>query len=211
MKLGRRRGQLRTGCVFIQRNRWYGKYSRKISGKVRQSAMPLGRIETMTEAEAREKLRKVIEQDDHVRSVCEIISQSEIILPLPWEMPKTEFLDDRHSRGAVAVMRVATDLLSRGFHPYQPFSPAAPFDIFALVHGWKAVRIEVKMAKIEPSGTIYCNVSRNVGKFDVLAAVTPDGLVHYIASSLIKDLQRPFGKKSQSVPLSSSSGVLSVG
>jgi hypothetical protein len=82
------------------------------------------------------------------------------------------------SRGVVAELVVAKDLLERGFEVFRAVSPQSPFDLVLYVHG-EFYRVEVKCGSVSESGKPVCASFRNRGKFDVLAVVDENETVHY--------------------------------
>ncbi len=78
--------------------------------------------------------------------------------------------------GALNEIRVAADLMKRGYHAFRALSPACPCDLIALKDN-VCIRIEVKTAYYNRSGGISTSPTRyNI--FDVLARVLPDVITY---------------------------------
>lgn len=84
--------------------------------------------------------------------------------------------------GAISELRVATDLMSNGFHVFRALSPSCPCDL-AIVKGSKLVRVEVTSGTL----TIYGKKTQSALKlrrlgihFELLAHVYRDGTIEYI-------------------------------
>jgi hypothetical protein len=84
-------------------------------------------------------------------------------------------------RGAACELRVAVELLERGWEVLQPFSPVCPFDLLAWKDG-RGVRIQVRMA-VENRGQIVFKAATE-GTCDVTAAVLPDRIIYLPAEPL---------------------------
>jgi hypothetical protein len=82
--------------------------------------------------------------------------------------------------GAVNELRVATDLMLRGFHVFRALSPACPCDLAVLTTDNRLIRIEVKTASKGLHGQTY-RPHIKLGKectFDVLAIVTREAITY---------------------------------
>lgn len=81
--------------------------------------------------------------------------------------------------GAVGELAVAADLMRRGFVVFRALSPACLCDLLALVNGC-AVRIEVRTGRRTVDGEWFAPIGRrDLGRQDVFALVTHDGVVEY--------------------------------
>ena len=78
--------------------------------------------------------------------------------------------------GAISELRVATDLLGKGYNVFRSISPSCPCDIVVL-RGSQLLRIEVKTAYRGTSGKLYKASIRNSG-FDILAQVLPNEIIY---------------------------------
>lgn len=72
--------------------------------------------------------------------------------------------------GAISELRVATDLLSKGYPIFRALSPACSCDLAALV-GERLYRIEVTTGHIYPSGRITHPKHHDSTKHDIIAIV----------------------------------------
>ena len=81
--------------------------------------------------------------------------------------------------GAIAELLVAADLLSRGYHVFRAMSPACPCDLLVMKDNLSA-RVEVRRVTRNMAGDLPtgCTAAER-GRFDVLARVEPDGVIHY--------------------------------
>jgi hypothetical protein len=82
---------------------------------------------------------------------------------------------DTSSTGALSELRVAVDLLSKGYEVFRALSPSASCDIIALRAG-KILRIESRTATYRKDGIRNSKkpLSKDVGRQDVFAWVLPD-------------------------------------
>lgn len=79
--------------------------------------------------------------------------------------------------GAISELKVATDLLEKGYHVFRALSPSCPCDI-AILRGDKLLKVEVKTGYRSPiTGKLYKH-SIDQKKFDVLAHVLPDEIIY---------------------------------
>lgn len=85
--------------------------------------------------------------------------------------------------GAISELRVAVDLLAKGYDVFRALSPSCPCDLVILKEG-RLLRVEVRTAHISPWGKMYKLKSlRDIGdKTDIYAHVLPDTIV-YVPSS----------------------------
>lgn len=82
------------------------------------------------------------------------------------------FLADPQDKGALAELAVSADLLSRGFEVFKAVSGSATCDLIAMAE-WNCFRVQVKYS------TGVRNLHLRRGMFDLLAEVTPEGLIRY--------------------------------
>jgi len=77
-------------------------------------------------------------------------------------------------------LRVAADLLMRGFHVFRALSASCPCDLYAFRDGGGHLRIEVRTAYQRLDGNqIYVNrTPRRTYGYDLLAAVLPDRIIY---------------------------------
>ena len=82
------------------------------------------------------------------------------------------------TKGTIAELKVASDLLGRGYPVFRALSPACPCDLVILA-GKKSLRIEVRSATENFSGELTRNYSRaHHDKVDIYAWVLPDRIVY---------------------------------
>lgn len=187
----KKRGRKRTGCVSKQGNQWRGLFTAtgKCAKDGRRSVM-LGRIDEVTEEEARAKLDDIMRREGAIRDNLRLISAVDFIVPMEWKAA-TENSIDKQSRGVLAELIVTADLIAKGLHPYKAVSPGAPCDLLVILPDWKTVKVEVKSGRREQSGAIFCDVSRNVGKFDVLAVVIDGREIVYASAADVSNVFYP--------------------
>jgi hypothetical protein len=82
------------------------------------------------------------------------------------------------TRGAISELRVAVDLMSKGFHVFRAMSSSCPCDLVVWKSGGPFVKVEVKSAsKSAKDGAIYRQPSKR-NEFDVICHATLDELVY---------------------------------
>lgn len=76
-------------------------------------------------------------------------------------------------------MRVAVDLLSRGYNVFRALSPSCPCDLAVLKNG-KLVRVEVRTTWESAKSGIYKRIGRkdDPDSIDLYAWVLPDRIVY---------------------------------
>lgn len=79
--------------------------------------------------------------------------------------------------GALNELRVAVDLMARGFHVFRALSPACECDLIATSNG-KVLRVEVKTGYRRKSGKVTGAPIRNSDSFDILALATVDEIIY---------------------------------
>jgi len=84
--------------------------------------------------------------------------------------------------GAMSELRVATDLLSKGYEVFRALSQSCSCDL-AILQNDKLLRVEVKTGNVR-KGKLYCPNMDN-GKHDILAIVDPiNGQITYKGNSI---------------------------
>ena len=82
------------------------------------------------------------------------------------------------TKGALAEMRVATDLMARGLHVFRAVSPACPCDLIVMLLSGRTIRIEVKTIQVDRrSGKAYFQKAAN-DQFDVICHVDENNLIY---------------------------------
>lgn len=79
--------------------------------------------------------------------------------------------------GAVGELKVALDLLTKGFYVFTSLSPAAPCDLLITKNG-RVFRVEVKTAYRRPNGQVTTSKPKHNG-YDLLALAFKDGSIEY--------------------------------
>ena len=77
--------------------------------------------------------------------------------------------------GAISELRVAVDLLDKGYEVFRALSSSCSCDLAVLKNG-KLLRIEVRTAYLMPSGNIVCALNRI--KADILAKVLKNKIIY---------------------------------
>jgi len=92
--------------------------------------------------------------------------------PDPFDLPTSTV-------GAVAELRVAADLLNRGYEVFRALSPSTSCDLAVLKDGILH-RVEVRTGHIKPNGELGYHVKlKDNGRQDIYAVVRPNE-IHYI-------------------------------
>jgi len=78
--------------------------------------------------------------------------------------------------GAISELRVAVDLMSRGYNVFRAMSPSCPCDLTVFKDD-KLLRIEVRTGHMSISGKTY-NFKKERDKADVWAIVFPDKIIY---------------------------------
>jgi len=81
------------------------------------------------------------------------------------------------TRGAISELRVAADLLERGFEVFRSVSPSSPCD-FAIFRDGELLRLEVRTGHYDRSGKPYKYSYFDRSKADVLAMVYKDKICY---------------------------------
>lgn len=85
-------------------------------------------------------------------------------------------LGRNNTTGAISELRVAVDLLVRGYNVFRALSPSCPCDLVILNNN-NILRVEVTTGKYSPSGIVQYP-PHNPELYDMLAVVLHDG-IHY--------------------------------
>lgn len=85
-------------------------------------------------------------------------------------------LGRNNTTGAISELRVAVDLLAKGYNVFRALSPSCPCDLVILNNN-DILRVEVTTGKYSPSGIIQYP-SHNPELYDILAVVSHDR-IHY--------------------------------
>jgi len=80
--------------------------------------------------------------------------------------------------GAVGELKVALDLLTKGYHVFRSVSPSAPCDLLITKNG-SMLRVEVKTAYRKPDGKMQTATIKKPYRFDILALAFKDGSIEY--------------------------------
>lgn len=184
--MARRRGE-QSGTVRRINGGWTGRYRVYREGK-----MPTGRSvflgthsQIPDKEEARRILRLVLKEENERARATEHLANAQHII-----RPATIIQGGKHLpqvRGCVAEMQVVADLLCRGFEVFQPVHDFSSCDLVYLSEG-RFVRVEVKSTTDTGDGPLRCDIRRNIGKFDVLACVLPDGSIQYRSHSFLGEV-----------------------
>lgn len=85
-----------------------------------------------------------------------------------------------NTMGALSELRVAADLLAKGYDVFRALSPSASCDLAILKNG-KPVRVEVKTTYRSVAGEIKTPdlPHDKLKRFDLLALAHPDGTIYY--------------------------------
>lgn len=97
------------------------------------------------------------------KSAAEGTRRGKVVLGLP---PSTV--------GALSELRIATDLLTKGYYVYRSVSPNGPCDLIAM-HGNIIIRIEVSTALIKTDGKFSSSNKDASYIYDVRALISQDG------------------------------------
>lgn len=81
------------------------------------------------------------------------------------------------TKGAINELRVALDLMARGFHVFRAMSQSCPCDLVAWDRRGKLYRVEVKTGRRLPSGKLSFQ-KHNTDDYDVICHVVDDGLIY---------------------------------
>ena len=81
--------------------------------------------------------------------------------------------------GAISELKVAVDLLARGYNVFRALSPSCPCDLAVLKNG-KLLRIEVRTCHISTTGKVYKKASKgdDLTNIDLYAWVLPDRIIY---------------------------------
>ena len=81
--------------------------------------------------------------------------------------------------GAISELRVAVDLLTKGYNVFRSLSPNCPCDLAILKDG-RLLRVEVRTSYLSTSGKIYRNISKrdDSKSIDIYAWVLPNKVIY---------------------------------
>lgn len=81
--------------------------------------------------------------------------------------------------GAISELRVAVDLLAKGYDVFRALSPSCPCDLAILKDG-KLVKMEVRTSFISVSGKPYKTIDHrdDTNNIDIYAWVLPDRIIY---------------------------------
>lgn len=81
--------------------------------------------------------------------------------------------------GAISELRVAVDLLAKGYDVFRALSPNCPCDL-AILKGERLLRVEVRTTFISTAGKLYKakNKRDDMNSIDVYAWVLPDKIIY---------------------------------
>lgn len=169
--------------------KWYAKwYSYGLDGKRKQHSRVIGLCAEMTEAQAREILRSLIDRDTRLSGV---FTEKLGIIPIAFGENAKHLAF--HNGGVLAELLVCADLLNKGWEIFRPISATATCDLIA-VKGSAAVRVEVKKARLDgsPHRRLLTSIKRNIAKFDLAAFVLADtGEIYYFEHDFLLTNPRP--------------------
>lgn len=80
------------------------------------------------------------------------------------------------TRGAVSELRVAVDLLERGYEVFRALSPSCSCCDIAILKDGKLLRVECRTGSYLKSGKHY-HTTQNI-RADVLAVILPDKIIY---------------------------------
>lgn len=188
--MSRMKGMGQGGLIAID-GKWYGRWVKYApSGKRKRPKIMLGKVSEMTQEEARRKLTLLV-ADQHA-ATKKISSASRILGGLgDLDLSRFDKLRKGHSLriGKVAEIVVAADLLVAGYEVFVSLCPSAVCDMLAQKDGTTS-RVEVKYlsAQTVKGSVMHRALHRNIGKFDMLAIVTPDWKIRYIDHDEVKTI-----------------------
>ena len=81
--------------------------------------------------------------------------------------------------GAISELRVAVDLLAKGYHAFRALSPSCPCDL-AILKDNQLLKVEVRTTYLSTSGKPYKNRDKrdDSNSIDVYAWVLPDKIIY---------------------------------
>lgn len=184
------RPRFQRGCLVKGSGSWIGRYRVRDANDVAQRRnVTIGRIDQMTEKEAREKLMRLIYHDNAQTTAVRVMGSSGTILPKS-DLASTAGCR-RHERGCISELLVCCDLAQKGYQVFRPISPSAPCDLLAMDRAWKILRVEVKTATPTRSGKVAVDLRTKMGKFDMVAFVFADGRIEYRSPGSLTNLRYP--------------------
>lgn len=168
--------QIGEGENLRWRGRWRS-YHRSANGRdvVRMKRKNLGLVAEMTEEEARERLALLV-QDDIKKA--DFFSTIKLLKLANKAQREKSGVNESPIKGMVAELTACIDLAKRGYEVFKAVNPIGSCDLMVW-KGGDSMRVEVKHGIIASNGRPICNVTRNAGKYDLLALVTSEGSVCY--------------------------------
>lgn len=172
------RSHRQSGWLRAEHGSWLGSWRTYTGQKsfLRRSTK-LGPAESLTREQAQRILTAMIEEDHQQYGIVRNLNaatKARESSPMNGSIP----IHPGHI-GSAAEMLVAADLTMRGYDVYRAVSPTAASDLIFCDETGARVRVEVKSVEYRKERSPRVNVSRNAGKFDVLAAVDSKGQIHY--------------------------------
>lgn len=81
--------------------------------------------------------------------------------------------------GAISELRVAVDLLTKGYNVFRALSPSCPCDL-AILKDSQLLKVEVRTSHITTTGKIYRNISErdDPKNIDIYAWVLPNKIIY---------------------------------
>jgi hypothetical protein len=165
-----------NGSIFIRDGSYVGRwYSYGNGSKVRRPEKVLGKVKEITMEQARERLAVLIAANTgkSLSLKGKVIDWTQLNA-----MPSAG--DKSYRAGAIAEAVATADMLIRGYEVFKAVCPTATCDLIAIKAGI-TFRVEVKY--ISETGSVpskmHRALTRNIGKFDLLAVVQPNYEVKY--------------------------------
>jgi Holliday junction resolvase-like predicted endonuclease len=165
-----------NGSIFIRKGSYVGRwYSYGKGGKCRRPEKVLGRVEEITMEQARERLVVLI-----AANTGKSLSMKGKVIDWTRMNAMPSAGDKSYRAGAIAEVVATADMLIRGYEVFKAVCPTAICDLIA-IKGGITFRVEVKYISETCSvpSKMYRALTRNVGKFDLLAVVQPNYEVKY--------------------------------
>jgi hypothetical protein len=105
--------------------------------------------------------KTIFPQQKTCSQTCRLVKAKIHYVKVPYNLPTGTI-------GAISELRVAADLLAKGYEVFRALSPSCSCDLAILQKG-KLLRVEVRTGNCQ-SGRVYCRDSNNE-KHDVFAVV----------------------------------------
>lgn len=174
--MGRPRKQ--DGWLRAESGSWLGTWRvYRGTNKSARRTVNIGRESDLTEEQAKQKLRAIIDRDTEQFEAVRFLSAT--TKPIQKRTPRSKPIHGL-TVGAVSEYLVVIDLMERGLYVYRATSPSAVCDLMVCdFNGDFRLRVEVKTAQGGKDRKPFVDVTRNAGKFDILAVVNADGSIIY--------------------------------